>query len=58
MFSFGLMWSIFGLLFLIAGGYLLLFFPFTAQHQGDEFQVSGPVIGFILLLIGGFLVFW
>ncbi|MFH1294830.1 MAG: hypothetical protein ABIH90_02715 [Candidatus Aenigmatarchaeota archaeon] len=58
MFAFGWLWSLAGILFLLLGGYMLLFFPFTAQHQGEEFQVSGPVIGFVLVLIGGFLVFW
>lgn len=55
---FGWIGTLVGVIFLLLGGFMVLFFPFTAQHQGDEFAVAGPVIGFILLILGGVLVFW
>jgi hypothetical protein len=58
MFSFGWLLGILGVIFLLLGGFMVLFFPFTAEHQGDEFQVAGPVIGLVLLVVGGVLVFW
>lgn len=58
MFSFGWAWSIAGVLLLLLGGYMVLFFPFTRYHQGEHFQVSGPLFGLLFLVIGWYLVFW
>jgi len=57
MFAFGLLWGIAGILLLLFGGYMVLFFPFTAEHQTEQFAVAGPLIGLICLIVGGVLAF-
>ena len=47
-----------GILFFLVGGFLVVFFPSTEEHQGDTFSITGIVIGFILLVAGFFLVFF
>jgi len=56
MFAFGWLWGVAGILLIMFGGYMLLFFPFTTEHQTEEFALSGPLIGLVCLIIGGILV--
>ena len=59
-----LLWKVVGVFFILAGVFLVIFFPGTKDHQnaarGDAevpFDIVGVIIGFILLVVGGFMVF-
>ena len=54
---FGWIGIIIGILFFLIGGFLVVFFPSTEEHQGDSFSITGVAIGIILLIAGFFLVF-
>ncbi len=54
---FGLLGGLFGVLFLIAGVFLVFFFPGTTEHQTEHFSLVGVVLGFIFLLVAGALLF-
>ena len=54
---FGFVGIIVGILLLIAGVFLVFFFPTTEEHQPVSFGVTGIVIGIVFLIIGFVLVF-
>ncbi len=54
---FGALGIVLGILLILLGGFLVLFFPMTEEHQASEFTKTGVVLGFIFLIIGAFLVF-
>jgi len=54
---FGILGIIVGALLIVAGGYLVLFFPNTIEHQPPPFDLVGVVLGFIFIIAGGILVF-
>jgi len=54
---FGILGILVGILMVLAGGFLILFFPSTGDHQPPPFDLVGVVLGFILLIIGGVLIF-
>lgn len=56
-FMFGIVGILVGLLLILAGGFLVFFFPSTAEHQPSPFDVVGVVLGFIFIIAGGILVF-
>lgn len=47
-----------GILLFLIGGFLVVFFPSTEEHQGDTFGLTGVILGFILLIAAFFLVFF
>jgi len=55
---FGWIGIVIGILFFLIGGFLVVFFPSTEEHQGDSFSLTGILIGFILLIVAFFLVFF
>jgi hypothetical protein len=55
---FGWIGIIIGILFFLVGGFLVIFFPSSEEHQGDTFSITGIVLGFILLIAGFFLIFF
>jgi hypothetical protein len=57
-FVFGWLWGIIGILFFLLGGFLVIFFPSTSEHQGETFSITGIAMGFIFLIAGFFLVFY
>ena len=54
---FGWIGLLVGILFIAVGGFLVLFFPSTQEHQPGPFGVVGVVLGFILIALGGVLIF-
>jgi len=54
---FGWIGVVVGILFIIIGGFLVLFFPGTKEHQPGPFGLVGVVLGFILIIAGGALIF-
>ena len=55
---FGWIGIIIGILLFLIGGFLVVFFPSTEEHQGNTFGLSGIILGFILLIAAFFLVFF
>ncbi len=54
--------KVLGVLLILVGGFLLIFFPAVPEHQnveqmGFSMDVVGVLVGIILLIIGGFLLF-
>jgi hypothetical protein len=54
---FGIIGVLVGIVLILIGGFLVFFFPSTAEHQPPPFDVVGVVLGFILIIIGGILIF-
>lgn len=54
---FGLLGTILGIILIIVGGFLVVFFPATLEHQSQEFSVVGIVLGLIFLIVGVVLIF-
>lgn len=54
---FGIIGILVGIVLILIGGFLVFFFPGTAEHQPPPFDVVGVVLGFILIIIGGVLIF-
>jgi hypothetical protein len=54
---FGILGIIIGILLIMLGGFLVLFFPMAPEHQAGQFTKVGVILGFIFLIIGGVLVF-
>lgn len=53
--------KILGIIFILIGGFLVFFFPAVSVHQnpdipGMSFSKNGVIIGFVLLVVGGFLL--
>jgi hypothetical protein len=55
---FGWLGIIIGILLFLIGGFLVVFFPSTEEHQGETFGLTGVILGFILLIAAFFLVFF
>lgn len=55
---FGWLGIIIGILLFLIGGFLVVFFPSTWEHQGDIFSLTGIILGLILLIAAFFLVFF
>ena len=57
--------KILGVLMIAAGGFLVVFFPGIMRHQesgshghpATSFGISGIVIGLVLMIVGGFVLF-
>jgi len=41
---------------IIAGIFLVFFFPVMGEHQPEQFTISGVIMGFIFLGIGAYLL--
>ncbi len=54
---FGWLGIIIGILLFLLGGFLVVFFPSSEEHQGDSFSLTGVIMGFIFLIAAFFLVF-
>jgi len=54
---FGWIGFLVGVLFILIGGFLVIFFPGAEEHQPPPFNVVGVVLGLILLVLGGIFVF-
>lgn len=57
-----LIFKIVGLIMLVAGVFLVVFYPGISKHQESgggltNFEMSGLVLGLILLVIGAFMLF-
>jgi len=54
---FGLSGIVVGILLFLIGIFLFFFFPGNESHQPGNFSIMGIIIGFILLVAGGILIF-
>jgi len=59
-----LVFKIIGVIMIVAGGFLVVFFPGVPEHQeagarGGEtaMGIGGIVLGILLIIIGGFILF-
>ena len=60
-----LVFKIIGVIFIAIGGFLVIFFPGIAGHQEagpkrhsqTSFGLGGIIIGMILIIVGGFMLF-
>lgn len=60
-----LVYRIIGILMIIIGGFLVVFFPGILHHQEagskraphTSFGLGGVVLGLILIIVGGFILF-
>ncbi|MEE9323912.1 MAG: hypothetical protein V3U72_05215 [Candidatus Aenigmarchaeota archaeon] len=60
-----LIFKIIGVIMIVIGGFLVVFFPGILQHQEagatkaphTDFGLGGIVIGLILIIVGGFILF-
>ena len=57
MFIFGFLGAVAGVLLLLAGVFLIFFFPGVSEHQPEEFAHVGIVMGVIFFLFGVILIF-
>lgn len=55
---FGWIGTIVGILLILLGGYMVLFFPFVSEEQADSLALTSIVTGFVLIVIGGVLIFF
>ena len=55
---FGWIGGIIGVLLILLGGFLVIFFPFTSEEQPESMAMTAIVTGFVLLVIGGVLLFF
>jgi hypothetical protein len=55
---FGFIGILVGIVFILMGGFLVLFFPGAGEHQPPTFSIMGVIIGFILIVAGVILIFW
>jgi uncharacterized YccA/Bax inhibitor family protein len=46
-----------GVVLLLLGVFLVIFFPWITKHQPESFGKSGILLGLIFLVIGLFLLF-
>jgi len=54
---FGLLGTVIGLILVVLGGYMVVFFPSTLEHQSEQFSIIGIVMGLVFLIIGAVLIF-
>lgn len=54
---FGILGWLIGGLLLLVGIFLVFFFPGVTEHQPESMGMTGIVLGVILIIIGGVLVF-
>ena len=54
---FGFLGWIFGFLLVLAGIFLVFFFPAALHHQPDSFAMTGVVMGLIFWVVGFALIF-
>ena len=55
---FGWIGIVLGIILFLVGGFLVVFFPSTSEHQGDTFSFTGIFMGLIFLVAAFFLVFF
>ena len=55
---FGWIGILVGILLIIFGGFLVVFFPSTIEHQPPQMTVGGVILGFVCLVIGVLLLFF
>ncbi len=55
---FGWIGAIIGILLILLGGFMVLFFPFTVEEQPESMALTAIVTGFVLIVIGGVLLFF
>lgn len=49
--------KIVAIVLILVGLYMIIFLPGIIEHQGSQFGFSAIIFGFILVVIGGFLLF-
>lgn len=58
-----LLFKVIGVVMIAVGGFLVIFFPGVPRHQEGaggqytNFAASGIVLGLILIIVGGFILF-
>jgi hypothetical protein len=55
---FGWIGAIIGILLILLGGFMVLFFPFVAEEQAESMAITAIITGFVLIAIGAVLVFF
>ena len=55
---FGWIGAIIGILLILLGGYMVLFFPFVTEEQIPSVGLTAIITGFVFIIIGGFLLFF
>lgn len=55
--AFGLLGAVVGVFFILVGIFLVVIFPGVPEHQEASFSLVGVVLGFVLLILGGILLF-
>lgn len=55
---FGWIGILVGILLVLFGGYLVVFFPAAPEHQAQQMTAGAIILGFICLVIGGILLFF
>ena len=53
---FGLIGFLIGIMLVLFGFFLAIFFPNLPEHQGENFALAGIVIGIVLLIVGAALI--
>ncbi|MBI4175787.1 MAG: hypothetical protein HY518_01160 [Candidatus Aenigmarchaeota archaeon] len=55
--AFGIIGAIVGILLVLMGIFLVIFFPMATAHQQEKFSWMGIIMGIIFLVVGGLLIF-
>lgn len=53
----GVLGVVAGIILILVGGFLIIFFPGTEEHQPLGFSILGIVMGFAFVIIGCLLIF-
>jgi hypothetical protein len=55
---FGILGFVTGIFLLVAGFFMVFFFPGVADHQGEGFSYTGIIVGVLMLVFGVVLAFF
>ena len=55
---FGWIGIVVGILLILFGGYLVVFFPAAVEMQPASMSAGAVILGFICLIVGGILLFF
>ncbi|MBI4173637.1 MAG: hypothetical protein HY519_02855 [Candidatus Aenigmarchaeota archaeon] len=56
--AYGILGTMAGILLLLVGLYMIFMLPMSHEHQDDAMIWTGIVMGAILVVIAGFLIFF
>ena len=55
---FGWIGTIIGIILILLGGYMVVFFPFVTEEQAESMALVAIVTGFVFIAVGGVLLFF